>query len=84
MLLDYFGERDSNRCGVCDLCLLSRRHSTPALPQQLLSLLKEQPLRANEILERMPDVEEATILKTLHLLVDEHRVSINQSLQFFV
>ena len=84
MLLDYFGERDSNRCGVCDLCLLSHQHSTPALPQQLLSLLKEQPLRANEILERMPDVEEATILKTLHLLVDEHRVSINQSLQFFV
>ena len=84
MLLAYFGEQKSKPCGVCDHCLKMHRTDSHALTQQLLSLLKDQPLRADEIMERIPGIDETVIQDTLRLLVDERRVSINNSLQFFV
>ena len=83
ILLNYFGEHDTTPCGMCDMCIQAK-HPTITLRQQIIDLLKEQPLRADEILERIPRIDEATVQDTLRLLVDERRVSINQSLQFFV
>ena len=83
ILLNYFGEHDSAPCGICDRCIQAKQ-PTPTLRQQIIDLLKKQPLRADEIMEKIPSIDEATVQDTLRLLVDERRVSINQSLQFFV
>ena len=83
LLLDYFGERDTQSCMICDHCILDRRPNT-TLRQQILDLLEKQPMRADELMERMPGINEASVQDTLRLLVDERKVSINQSLQFFV
>ena len=83
LLLDYFGERDAQLCGICDHCIQDRRPNT-TLRKQILDLLGKQPMRADELLERMPGINEASVQDILRLLVDERKVSINQSLQFFV
>ena len=88
-LLQYFGEQSSQPCGICDRCIQS--HSTtpqPAVRNDLrtaiLKHLQQQPLRVDELLEKISGVEESTLVDTLRTLVDERTVSINQSLQFFV
>ena len=68
---------------ICDHCILDRRPNT-TLRQQILDLSEKQPMRADELMERMPGINEASVQDTLRLLVDERKVSINQSLQFFV
>ena len=88
-LLAYFGQTDAQPCGSCDRCLQSRhRAKNTTLPVQLrdniISLLRQQPMRVEELIEKIKDTDEQTLLATLRTLVDEHRVSINQSLQFFV
>ena len=88
-LLQYFGEQSSQPCGICDRCIQS--HSTtpqPAVRDDLrtaiLKHLQQQPLRVDQLLEKISGVEESTLVDTLRTLVDERTVSINQSLQFFV
>ena len=88
-LLQYFGEQSSQPCGICDRCIQS--HSTTPqtavrndLRTAILKHLQQQPLRVDELLEKISGVEESTLVDTLRTLVDERTVSINQSLQFFV
>lgn len=88
-LLQYFGEQSSQPCGICDRCIQS--HSTTSQPAvrddlrtAILKHLQQQPLRVDELLEKISGVEESTLVDTLRTLVDERTVSINQSLQFFV
>ncbi|MBR5353581.1 MAG: RecQ family ATP-dependent DNA helicase [Bacteroidales bacterium] len=88
-LLQYFGEQSMQPCGICDHCIQSH-HSTsqPAarndIRTAILQHLQQQPLRVDELLEKITGVEESTLVDTLRTLVDERAVSINQSLQFFV
>ena len=88
-LLQYFGEQSPQPCGHCDVCL----HSQPTPTQQtsadelrslILTLLHQQPLRADEILEKIPGIDQRLLSHTLRLLVDQRVISINESLQFFV
>ena len=83
ILLDYFGEQDARKCSMCDHCILEHRPAA-SLRQQILAMLKEQPMRADELMEKLPGIDEATVQDMLRLLVDERKVSINQSLQFLV
>lgn len=84
MLVKYFGE-NSAPCGKCDLCIEQKKKDNSAtIQQQILNLLKEKPLRADELLLAIGNAYEKEILQVLHDLVDKRAVSINESLQFFV
>lgn len=85
LLLSYFGEEQSGECGNCDVCR-RRCHAESEKPlrEQILELLQERPLRADELLERLPAAEEAEVKRLLRILVDEQQVSVSQALQFFV
>ena len=88
-LLNYFGEQTQQPCGQCDHCLQHTRtqQAYPAdetLGSQIIALLKLQPLRADQIMEKIPSIDERTLRRVLRSLVDQRAVSINQALQFFV
>ena len=85
-LVQYFGEYTLQPCGICDNCLHSRKTKTTAadLGSQIIALLSQQPLRADQIMEKLASSDETAIRETLRSLVDNGAVSINQSLQFFV
>jgi ATP-dependent DNA helicase RecQ len=85
-LVQYFGEHTLQPCGICDNCLHSHKTKTTAadLGSQIIALLSQQPLRADQIMEKLASADETAIRETLRSLVDNGAVSINQSLQFFV
>ncbi len=85
LLLEYFGEQSSGSCGICDLCLTAKNSiGSPSLREQILTLLKTQPLRSDQLMERLTATDEEKVKAVLRQLVDEGLVHIDQRLQFTV
>ena len=75
LLLEYFGEKNGDDCGGCDVCMAKKNSSlSPSLFDQIVgavkNLLQAAPLRLNDIVERLPYPEER-IIETVRYLVDE-------------
>ncbi len=85
MLLHYFGEEHQGKCGICDLCITANgRKKVSDLKTQVLATLKGQPMRSEQLMELLPEMDEKEVKETLRQLVDEGLVRINETLQFCV
>ena len=51
LILKYFGEITSENCGICSFCIQKNKSETNSieLPQQIIELLKVEPLNSREI-----------------------------------
>ena len=84
-LVAWFGEETDACCGICDHCIMQARKDTSAsLRQRILDALRERPMHADELMKALGQMDENEVGKELQRLVDERKVSIDQSLQFFV
>lgn len=81
MMLQYFGETSSQPCGHCDLCLTQPQADASDISQRILTLLRQQPLRADELLTAIGPGNEAAIRQVLRQLIDEKKIHINSDLQ---
>ncbi len=75
-LLSYFGEKDSERCGTCDVCLERNKVelSKDEFEKYRIKVLKElerEPLTINELAEAFSPKRHAQVLKTIEHLIDE-------------
>lgn len=78
LLLEYFGETDSVRCGECDVC--SRRNELnlstyefDLILEQLKSLLREKEYDL-QILTDSVDCDEKKVLKVIRWLLDNEKI----------
>lgn len=82
ILLAYFGEKETYRCGVCDVCLernkleLSDIEFT-SVSDQLKKLLQKTPLPLTELVNAVQGVREDKTLKVLQWLVDNKKIKTN-------
>lgn len=84
-LLAYFGETKHNACGICDYCINKKDETSDAsLRDSIISLLKAQPMRGDNILAAMNFSDEQKLKSIIRQLVDEEVVSINERLEFFI
>ena len=79
MLLNYFGEEVSHRCGNCDYCLQRNKLGISELEfsnlqSQLQTLLTAKKLSLNEILPHIRDSKEDKTLKVVEWLIDNDRI----------
>ena len=90
VLLDYFGEVDSEPCGICDLCIQQRKQThknsgeSQQIRERLLTLIAQTPRRADELIEAMGDIDEEEVVRQLRLIVEERMAGINEKLQFYI
>ncbi|MBP5307143.1 MAG: RecQ family ATP-dependent DNA helicase [Paludibacteraceae bacterium] len=73
-ILDYFGEKSTEKCGQCDVCR-SKKHNgrngrIQEIGERLIALLKQQPLSAEEIVGQSGLESETEVIAVLRTLCD--------------
>ncbi|WP_160713878.1 RecQ family ATP-dependent DNA helicase [Chitinophaga solisilvae] len=83
-LVAYFGEKKAAPCGVCDICL--KKKSAPLdtaafkrISDNVIALLKQQPLLFPELQTKMPDVRKSDLMAVLQFMNEEGLVERDDS-----
>jgi ATP-dependent DNA helicase RecQ len=79
MLVSYFGEKKSENCGVCDVCLARRRKEIDGkksieIEKCILEILLEGHVSITALVRKMNQFKENDVLSILRFLVEEGRV----------
>ncbi|MBI4930453.1 MAG: RecQ family ATP-dependent DNA helicase [Bacteroidetes bacterium] len=79
MLLSYFGETDSYRCGICDFCLERNKLELSNLEfekvtEQLKILLAKRSLSLSELVNAIKNSSEDKSIKVIQWLIDNNKL----------
>ena len=79
LLLHYFGEKESNKCGRCDFCINQKRQKIKEseykeITNKLETILKDKELTIHEICVLMPNYDEQQLISIIQYLFDNDRV----------
>ena len=80
ILLNYFGEKDTSNCGICDVCLGKNNQS--GIKGKILSLLqKERVLRLSDIIVTLNE-EPNKVIDTVRLMLDNKEIKTTDNITF--
>jgi ATP-dependent DNA helicase RecQ len=75
IILEYFDEVSYDKCGICDVCLLEKTNlvnQTFEFSDRIITLFKKHnPLRIEEVVSRLAQIPEKTILEHIRRLLDQ-------------
>ena len=79
LLLHYFGETESNKCGKCDFCINEKREKIKdskykEITNKLEIFLKDKELTIEEICVLMPNYHEQQLISIIQYLFDNDKV----------
>ena len=75
VLLDYFDEKDTKDCGICDVCITKQSNSTDfriAFKEGLVKRLKDKSILLTTLLKEHSKLEEEVIIEELKKLLQEN------------
>ncbi len=79
MLLHYFGEDVSDKCGVCDICVLEKRNAIrdkrfKKISITIKKLITNNELSLEEICKQISNVNDQEIINILNFLFDNDKI----------
>jgi ATP-dependent DNA helicase RecQ len=79
MLVSYFGEKKSENCGVCDICLARRRKGingkeSTEIENMILNILSGSSFSITGVVSKMNTFKENDVLSILRCLIEEGQV----------
>ncbi len=79
LLLHYFGEKESDKCGKCDFCINEKRQNIKEseynkITNKLENILKDKELTNEEICVLFPNYSEYKIISIIQYLFDNDRI----------
>ena len=79
LLLSYFGETDSYRCGICDFCLQRNKLDLSNLEfenvtDQLKNILLKRPVALKELVDAVKNSKEDKTIKVIQWLIDNEKL----------
>ena len=85
ILLNYFGENESQPCGKCDICLRNKENqlTEPEFQQiqsDIIRLLRDAATPLGTLLMKLP-YKEQKILQVIRFLLDQHLISQNEQMK---
>ncbi|MDC6364454.1 MULTISPECIES: ATP-dependent DNA helicase RecQ [Flavobacteriaceae] len=83
-ILEYFGEKSVEKCGICDICTKKDKQVSPKkLEEKVISLLQISPSTSRK-LEQLTGVNEKLLLKILKKLLEDEIVSVNRRNEYTI
>ena len=84
-LLTYFGEKEAESCGICDVCLGRNEVSVSKddfsrYKEKIQKLLESKPLELKDLVGSFAPKREKTVLKVIEYLVDEGMLGMDAEL----
>jgi ATP-dependent DNA helicase RecQ len=76
-ILDYFDEKSTNNCGICDVCLSKKRNKKKNISAEILSILKQKNVLTSQEINQYLQANEKDILIHLRQLLSENKIQIN-------
>ncbi|GAB4258896.1 MAG: ATP-dependent DNA helicase RecQ [Vicingaceae bacterium] len=86
ILLEYFGEKEAARCGVCDVCLERNKLNLSDLEfstisDQIKEQLKKEPQTLSELVKKIKYSREDKIIEVIQWSVDNHKIVYNDKVE---
>lgn len=81
MLLAYFGETESHRCGVCDVCIERNKldlsdYEFSTVKEQVKLLLNKAPATLIETVKKIKNTNEDKAIKVIQWLIDNGKITL--------
>ena len=82
VLLSYFGEKNTQACGQCDICLKKKENTITTedfdqIQDQIINILQNESLTTNALLKRIKAKENKT-LQVIRFLIDNEKIIENE------
>lgn len=82
LLLNYFGEKATEPCGTCDVCLERKRKPLSESQKQeiyeaVLALVRDQNVSLPRVISELKDWTESNVLEVIQLYIDEGLLQLN-------
>ena len=79
LLLSYFGESNSYRCGICDVCIERNKLELSELEfdavlEQLKPILSSKPISLTELVDSIKETPEDKTIKVIQWLIDNNKI----------
>ena len=75
-LLQYFGQADAEKCGMCDVCLEKDKQDLDTndfaiFSEKIKTLVKREPLGLKEIVDSFAERQRTKVIQTIGFMLDE-------------
>ena len=79
MIADYFGDKNSAECGICDNCINNKDAQLPAaefkkVSDEILRLLKNEKLSIPAVLDQLKPVRQRSVWQVISFLLSEELI----------
>jgi ATP-dependent DNA helicase RecQ len=83
-LLNYFGEKNTQTCGICDVCLQRNKINLTdkkyeLLSKQIIEIIKLKPIKINELIKIINIQKEEEIIKVIEWMIDNESIHWNKN-----
>jgi ATP-dependent DNA helicase RecQ len=79
----YFGEKDAEPCGICDLCLRRKKESELTIGKyktRILELIETNPVELRDLVNTFSMIHKSQVIEILRHLESEKKISINHEM----
>ena len=79
LLLEYFGDKNAQRCGICDVCISKNKVDLnelefASIEKLVKELLMEKPRHLFEIIAALDDYSEDDVIQVIRWLIDNDKI----------
>lgn len=88
LLLKYFEEKNPQKCGHCDVCILEKKAvltnlEVQKMSENIIAIIQKNPVTISQLIENFKQFKEAEALEVLHWLQEINQVEEREGLLYF-
>jgi ATP-dependent DNA helicase RecQ len=83
-ILNYFDEKSTKKCGICDVCLSEKKTNTKNISEEIIHLIDQEGALSSQEINQHLNFTEKDILIHLRQLIAVDKININHQNKYFI